>query len=203
MRKALEAPEAETKACATCRKTPDQNPSCGETCIRKLLDYLDRNANKFEIRQTNSEELGYGVYLKAGQASVAAGNMLGAYLGEVLPKGHDLANEDYVFTVCNQQAIIDARTYGNWTRFINHHCTYPNVVAEEIVVGRCYVIVFKSRTQILAGQELVAHYGDNYFEENQKCYCSRKRGNTAAGRPHKSLPMGGHAALAKKRYRDR
>lgn len=65
-----------------------------------------------------------------------------------------------------------AREFGNWTRFVNHHCN-PNLSVGVGMYGHRRAVVFRANRDIAAGEQLCIHYGEDYFNNlNIDCNCN-------------------------------
>lgn len=75
--------------------------------------------------------------------------------------------------------MIDAKSQGNWTRYMNSSCD-PNLEAFTEQVGKIRVVVFKPRRKISRNEELCFYYGADFFKTHKiaKCLCR------AYGAPH-------------------
>lgn len=127
---------------------------------------------KIEIRSTPN--MGRGVYAKV---DIPEDELLGEYLGELIPidgyYGHDSA---YVFEF-DSFVSCDARQFGNWTRFMNHHCS-ENVKPLTFIYGTRSVIAFKTTRPIAAGEQLCTWYGRGYFTGGGTvCKCDNEVGD--------------------------
>ncbi|XP_055593852.1 probable histone-lysine N-methyltransferase CG1716 [Uranotaenia lowii] len=165
---------------------------CGEDCLNKLLMIEcgqrcvvgDRCTNKriqkaeyANCQVFRTEKKGFGV-----QASIAIppGEFIMEYVGEVLnsEQFEDRAeiyskekNKHYYFMALRSDAIIDATTKGNISRFINHSCD-PNAETQKWTVNGELRIGFFSTKYILPGEEITFDYQfQRYGRKAQKCYC--------------------------------
>ena len=67
-------------------------------------------------------------------------------------------------------AKLDASSEGNWTRFINNHCSAPNVVSTFVNMGGYRRIIFKALRNIEVYEELLVTYTSDYWERHV-CHC--------------------------------
>ncbi|KAH8771792.1 hypothetical protein F5883DRAFT_415603 [Diaporthe sp. PMI_573] len=114
--------------------------------------------------------MGYGVCTGAG---IRRGDIVGEYLGRLLPLDWDTArgqDHSYSFELENV-GVVDAGEYGNITRFINHRCK-PNLEVEFITYGRRRCIAFAADRDIAPGEQLFIHYGDDHFARSKPCLCN-------------------------------
>ncbi|XP_066260562.1 histone-lysine N-methyltransferase Set2 [Euwallacea similis] len=165
---------------------------CGDDCLNRLLmiecgdlcQVRNRCTNKrfqkslfapVEVFKTEKKGLG----LRAA-ANIAYGEFIIEYVGEVVnPEEFDKRAEVYskdknihfYFMSLRADAIIDATTKGNISRFINHSCD-PNAETEKWTVNGELRIGFFSTRTILAGEEITFDYRfQRYGKEAQRCYC--------------------------------
>lgn len=88
----------------------------------------------FQIRKTQSK--GYGFY---AVEEIPANSFIIEYMGEVIDyaefKKRFETNEDenFYYLAISQSRYIDARIYGNESRFVNHSCE-PNAIADKWIV---------------------------------------------------------------------
>ncbi|CAI4230867.1 unnamed protein product [Auanema sp. JU1783] len=146
---------------------------CGNRVAQKGSKY------RVEIFRTNDSR-GWGV---RALSKIPAGAFLGEYTGELL---HDAeANrriDSYLFetTVGENTYTVDARLFGNFTRFINHSCE-PNSKVCMVVWDwhndqLNHICVFASRT-IARGEEITISYGDHWWRTKiyeHSCLCKEK-----------------------------
>ncbi|KAK7941579.1 uncharacterized protein PG986_013966 [Apiospora aurea] len=173
---------------------------CGQACYEWFrAGNVARLENECELRPLHyrSKIGGHGLFLRAdAPASIQRGDLVGEYLGELVPlepgpenpNAADAvdasANSRYVFNI-QDRWNVDAATWGNETRFINHHCA-PNLKSVVIVVGGRRLITFRALRAIKAGEELTMNYGDGYFQPGEQCYCNVNGGVKA----HDPRPRG-------------
>uniref|UniRef100_A0A8C2U627 [histone H3]-lysine(9) N-methyltransferase n=1 Tax=Coturnix japonica TaxID=93934 RepID=A0A8C2U627_COTJA len=106
----------------------------------------------------------------------------GEYVGELISDSEaDVREEDsYLFDLDNKDGevyCIDARFYGNISRFINHLCE-PNLIPVRVFMShqdlRFPRIAFFSTRHIEAGEEIGFDYGDRFWDIKGKffsCQC--------------------------------
>lgn len=119
--------------------------------------------------------MGYGLFSKV---SWSAGEILGPYLGELLPSKPPQIG--YVHSVkiglnstvqdVDTVAYVDAEVVGNFVRFANHSCDF-NALIEKARVGTERVLAMRARESIKAGEQVLINYGDEYFGEGNWCSC--------------------------------
>ena len=66
-------------------------------------------------------------------------------------------------------AVISAKRYGNWTRFINHSCD-ASARFHTVRVGERYRVVVKSVREVGLFEELTVDYGEAYWN-GRRCQC--------------------------------
>ncbi|KAI7777497.1 hypothetical protein LA080_003446 [Diaporthe eres] len=120
------------------------------------------------IEIAEAGQLGKGAF---ATADIPKYTLLGEYLGELVPADWMVdATDPYIFTI-EDEFVITAKDYGNWTRFVNHHCD-PNVSAAVGMYGHRRSIVYRANRDIAAGEQLCIHYGENYFSNlGMSCQC--------------------------------
>lgn len=183
--------KTEDSQCSKCQlKLHDFPDRCGQQCYDwwRNCGPMSRLENDCELRPLpwNSGFPGHGVYLKettpggARMPSIARGQLVGEYVGELVPLDRDGAeyagqqNGRYIFEGPFKRWLIDAGKWGNSSRFINHHCR-PNLKAVPVVVGGRRLVTFRALRAVRAGDELTVNYGSAYFTRyNEKCRCNCK-----------------------------
>ena len=163
-------------------------------CNSECLCSIDRCPNRVSQQEDQSKNVtivgtsikGFGVVVN--ESLPHSGTFVGEYVGEVLTemearqrmaltKNYDhnyllLYNEHQLQNLT--QTFIDARHYGNWTRFINHSCE-PNlqVVPIRIDQPKPPHLVFFTLRPIESGEELSYSYGTEIDSVHSKpCHCS-------------------------------
>jgi hypothetical protein len=150
---------------------------CRTHCYKKFLaDDAEFGNNNTEIREMTKDY--YGVFVPENGSTIPAGTCLGEYLGKLFPRSYD-TNSSYVWNLTHPDLPepgpdIDAETFANWTRFMNHHCK-NNVTGSMRMVGRRWCVIFTTDVDIKPGTELTIHYGSSYFTEHFKCLCDDKK----------------------------
>lgn len=154
--------------------------SRGETCeANDCVDEFRRQVSAYgenitEIRTVPG--MGKGVF---ATATIPSGVWIGEYLGKLIaPQLQDesrVQGNMYLFEF-DDKVLCDASQFGNWTRFMNHHCN-PNVAAMDFTYARRKVIGFRTTRRIEKGQQLFIWYGVEYFQGNDLwCRCSAEQG---------------------------
>lgn len=150
-------------------------------CPRALQGRDAHAKGLVEIRDTGNPNLGFGVYVRP-KAAIKSGQILGEYVGELVPTNID-RKSDYRFDI-SRFVAIDSEAYGNWTRFMNHHCDF-NVDSIRTQVGGRAAIVFQANRDIGPNEEVLIYYGEQYFSSaGVQCYCS------VSTKPHKPRQVG-------------
>lgn len=102
-----------------------------------------------------------------------ANTIIGEYVGIFIPCNSDAASkyvdDTYNFTLNDisddkEMALLSARLYGNWTRFINHSNDpdVRNIRYDQVQVMNRSRIVIRTTRKIEFGEEIVGDYGPNY-----------------------------------------
>uniref|UniRef100_A0A4W6EJY0 Euchromatic histone-lysine N-methyltransferase 2 n=1 Tax=Lates calcarifer TaxID=8187 RepID=A0A4W6EJY0_LATCA len=117
---------------------------------------------------------------------IPQGSFICEYVGELISDAEADVREDdsYLFDLDNKDGevyCIDARYYGNISRFINHLCD-PNLIPVRVFMLhqdlRFPRIAFFSSRDILSGQELGFDYGDRFWDIKSKyftCQCGSEK----------------------------
>lgn len=151
---------------------------CGEDCLNRLLmiecgpkcNVGERCTNKrFQGAQYShckvfrTELKGFGIQ---AAALIAPGDFIMEYVGEVLDstqfekRATDYSakeNKHYYFMALRSDAVIDATTRGNISRFINHSCD-PNAETQKWTVNGELRIGFFCTKPIMPGEEITFDY---------------------------------------------
>ena len=152
------------------------------TCHNRVSQQNDQSDN---VKIISTPTTGYGVVLKT--ALPHPGTFVGEYIGEVLSEtdAHQRIQstkdfEDNYLLLYNEhqsnsvtKTFIDARYYGNWTRFINHSCN-PNLHIVPIRIDQPEPprLVFFTLRAIEANEELSYSYGSTIDTHSSKpCRC--------------------------------
>jgi uncharacterized protein len=128
-------------------------------------EILNNLLPKLSIAKVN-DKIGYGVF---ANENIAVGTYLGEY-GGILKKRHKKLFKNnfycmrYSFYEEDFSYIIDAGGGGNHTRFINHN-NNPNVEIRSAVVKNLLRIIFIAAKPIKKNEQLLCHYGDEYWKD--------------------------------------
>uniref|UniRef100_A0A4W6EPX0 Euchromatic histone-lysine N-methyltransferase 2 n=1 Tax=Lates calcarifer TaxID=8187 RepID=A0A4W6EPX0_LATCA len=139
--------------------------SCYRTCKNRVV----QAGIKVRLQLYRTEKMGWG-------CSSSAGYSPGKLHLRVRGTG------SHVFSVQDGEVYcIDARYYGNISRFINHLCD-PNLIPVRVFMLhqdlRFPRIAFFSSRDILSGQELGFDYGDRFWDIKSKyftCQCGSEK----------------------------
>uniref|UniRef100_A0A452E511 [histone H3]-lysine(9) N-methyltransferase n=1 Tax=Capra hircus TaxID=9925 RepID=A0A452E511_CAPHI len=147
--------------------------SCWRTCRNRVV----QNGRGWQLYRT--QNMGWGV---RSLQDIPLGTFVCEYVGELISDSEaDVREEDsYLFDLDNKDGelyCIDARFYGNVSRFINHHCE-PNLVPVRVFMShqdlRFPRIAFFSTRLIEAGEQLGFDYGQRFWDIKGKlfsCLC--------------------------------
>ncbi|KAK4652877.1 hypothetical protein QC762_0077720 [Podospora pseudocomata] len=163
--------------CLVCHSwyRPDSEECNQYTCYAPFRDQLAEWAkDHIAIRMT--PDRGYGAFMKPGR-DVEQDEIIGIYYGMICKHDSEhVPNSAYVYEMDDHIGEypynIDAGMYGNWTRFINHHCR-PNVACSPETIGGIRVLVFKALRPIEERHEIYVNYGRSYFDKSKmQCRCN-------------------------------
>ncbi|EDW82541.2 uncharacterized protein Dwil_GK25076 [Drosophila willistoni] len=165
---------------------------CGARCINRMLMIEcgplctngDRCTNKrfqqhqcWPCRVFRTEKKGCGI---TAELQIPPGEFIMEYVGEVIDaeefeRRQHLYSKDrnrhYYFMALRGEAIIDATSKGNISRYINHSCD-PNAETQKWTVNGELRIGFFSVKTILPGEEITFDYQyQRYGRDAQRCYC--------------------------------
>lgn len=142
---------------------------CGHT-LDEWLSGGEGWENLFELKDT-TDGRGVGAYAKR---DFEKDTILGAYTGKLLPtkqlSGYaqqiEVGPQLYSKGTELPHFYIDAAEYGNWTRFINHHCSAFNAKFFQLRVGATRMLTAVTTSKIKKGEEILVSYGAQYFTES-------------------------------------
>ncbi|KAG7480473.1 hypothetical protein MATL_G00056510 [Megalops atlanticus] len=177
--------------------------SCWRTCRNRVV----QNGPRVRLQVFRTRNMGWGVRTLQ---NIPQGTFVCEYVGEIISDAEaDIReNDSYLFNLDNKVGdvyCIDARFYGNISRFINHMCE-PNLLPVQVFTShqdlRFPHVAFFACRNISAGDELGFDYGDHFWEIKSKhfsCRCgSPKCRHTEAAiaqRQADSSPEGQQRAL--------
>ncbi|XP_040261388.1 histone-lysine N-methyltransferase EHMT2 isoform X3 [Bufo bufo] len=157
----------------------NQACACWQTCKNRVV----QSGIKVRLQLYRTAKMGWGV--RALQ-TIPQGSFICEYVGELISDAEADVREDdsYLFDLDNKDGevyCIDARYYGNVSRFINHLCE-PNLIPVRVFMShqdlRFPRIAFFSGRDIRAGEELGFDYGDRFWDIKSKyftCQCGSER----------------------------
>uniref|UniRef100_A0A8C3HDG9 [histone H3]-lysine(9) N-methyltransferase n=1 Tax=Chrysemys picta bellii TaxID=8478 RepID=A0A8C3HDG9_CHRPI len=157
------------------------NQAC--TCWRNCKNRVVQSGIKVRLQLYRTAKMGWGV--RALQ-TIPQGTFICEYVGELISDAEADVREDdsYLFDLDNKDGevyCIDARYYGNVSRFINHLCE-PNIIPVRVFMLhqdlRFPRIAFFSSRDIRAGEELGFDYGDRFWDIKSKyftCQCGAEK----------------------------
>ncbi|KAK7896836.1 hypothetical protein WMY93_022161 [Mugilogobius chulae] len=153
--------------------------SCWRTCKNRVV----QKGLRVRMELFRTQKKGWGV--RALQ-DIPQGTFVCQYVGEIITddEAEMRQNDAYLFSLDDkEQYCIDARYYGNISRFLNHMCE-PNLLAVRVFTThqdlRFPHIAFFASQSIQAGEELGFNYGDHFWEVKSKmftCECGSPRCN--------------------------
>ncbi|XP_067865458.1 histone-lysine N-methyltransferase EHMT2 isoform X2 [Heterodontus francisci] len=157
------------------------NQAC--SCWRSCKNRVVQSGIKVRLQLYRTEKMGWGV--RALQ-DIPQGTFICEYVGEIISDAEADVREDdsYLFDLDNKDGevyCIDARYYGNVSRFINHLCD-PNIIPVRVFMLhqdlRFPRIAFFSSRDIKTGEELGFDYGDRFWDIKCKyftCQCGSEK----------------------------
>ncbi|XP_061459611.1 histone-lysine N-methyltransferase EHMT1 isoform X2 [Rhineura floridana] len=160
--------------------------SCWRTCRNRVV----QNGLRARLQLFRTQKTGWGVRT---MQDIPLGTFVCEYVGELISDSEANVREEdcYLFDLGNKDRdvyCIDARFYGNISRFINHFCE-PNLIAVRVFMShqdlRFPRIAFFSSRPIQAGEEIGFDYGERFWNIKGKyfsCLCGspKCRHSTAA-----------------------
>uniref|UniRef100_A0A673I5S5 Euchromatic histone-lysine N-methyltransferase 1b n=1 Tax=Sinocyclocheilus rhinocerous TaxID=307959 RepID=A0A673I5S5_9TELE len=153
--------------------------SCWRTCKNRVV----QNGLRIRLQLFRTQMMGWGV--KTLQ-DIPQGTFVCEYVGEIISdtEADVRENDSYLFSLDSKVGdmyCVDARFYGNISRFINHHCE-PNLFPCRVFTShqdlRFPHIAFFACKNISAGDELGFDYGDHFWDVKGKlfrCQCGSSK----------------------------
>nr|XP_057920138.1 histone-lysine N-methyltransferase EHMT1 [Doryrhamphus excisus] len=153
--------------------------SCWRTCKNRVV----QNGLSTKLQLFRAGKKGWGV--RALQ-DIPQGTFVCEYIGEIISEAEAemRQNDAYLFSLTDKpqaQYCIDARFYGNISRFLNHMCE-PNLFACRVFTThqdlRFPHIAFFASENIKAGEELGFNYGKHFWQVKSKvfsCECGSSK----------------------------
>ncbi|XP_053551684.1 histone-lysine N-methyltransferase EHMT1 isoform X2 [Bombina bombina] len=157
------------------------NHAC--SCWRDCRNRVVQNGQKVRLQLFRTKQMGWGV---RSLQDIPMGTFVCEYVGELISDAEADVREDdtYLFDLDNKDGemyCIDARFYGNISRFINHLCE-PNLLPVRVFMShqdlRFPRIAFFSSRQIQAGEQIGFDYGDRFWDIKGKlfsCKCGSSK----------------------------
>ncbi|XP_076614216.1 histone-lysine N-methyltransferase EHMT1 isoform X1 [Chaetodon auriga] len=168
-----------------CREEPPLIFECNHACScwRTCKNRVVQNGLRTKLQLFRTTKKGWGV--RALQ-DIPQGSFVCEYVGEIISEAEAemRQNDAYLFSLDDKPQdlyCIDARFYGNISRFLNHMCE-PNLFACRVFTThqdlRFPHIAFFASENIAAGEELGFDYGDHFWEVKSKlfsCECGSSK----------------------------
>uniref|UniRef100_G3Q1W8 Euchromatic histone-lysine N-methyltransferase 1b n=1 Tax=Gasterosteus aculeatus aculeatus TaxID=481459 RepID=G3Q1W8_GASAC len=168
-----------------CREEPPLIFECNHACScwRTCKNRVVQNGIRTRLQLFRTSKKGWGV--RAVQ-DIPQGTFVCEYVGEIISEAEAemRQNDTYLFSLDDKPQdlyCIDARFYGNISRFLNHMCE-PNLFACRVFTThqdlRFPHIAFFASENIKAGEELGFNYGDHFWEVKSKsfsCECGSSK----------------------------
>uniref|UniRef100_A0A7N6C4J5 Euchromatic histone-lysine N-methyltransferase 1b n=1 Tax=Anabas testudineus TaxID=64144 RepID=A0A7N6C4J5_ANATE len=168
-----------------CREEPPLVFECNHACScwRTCKNRVVQNGLRTRLQLFRTSKKGWGV--RALQ-DIPQGTFVCEYVGEIISEAEAemRQNDAYLFSLDDKPQdlyCIDARFYGNISRFLNHMCE-PNLFACRVFTThqdlRFPHIAFFASENIKSGEELGFNYGDHFWEVKSKlfsCECGSSK----------------------------
>lgn len=150
--------------------------NCGlQECIDDFQSGIALNgSNQTEIRGLGDRRGGKGVF---ATAPIGKDTRLGEFLGELVPAAAAARGPDGRYSArLDETTVVEARQFGNWTRFVNHHCR-PNVRVDPAMYGARRCMLLRAVRDIVPGEQLSANFGAEHFVQlGRRCRCDAQPG---------------------------
>ncbi|XP_069561835.1 histone-lysine N-methyltransferase EHMT1 isoform X1 [Brachyistius frenatus] len=168
-----------------CREEPPLIFECNHACScwRTCKNRVVQNGLRTRLQLFRTSKKGWGVRTLQ---DIPQGSFICEYVGEIISEAEAemRQNDAYLFSLDDKPQdlyCIDARFYGNVSRFLNHMCE-PNLFACRVFTThqdlRFPHIAFFASENIKAGEELGFNYGDHFWEVKSKllsCECGSSK----------------------------
>uniref|UniRef100_A0A671Y5F6 Euchromatic histone-lysine N-methyltransferase 1b n=1 Tax=Sparus aurata TaxID=8175 RepID=A0A671Y5F6_SPAAU len=168
-----------------CREEPPLIFECNHACScwRTCKNRVVQNGLRTKLQLFRTSKKGWGVRTLQ---DIPQGTFVCEYVGEIISEAEAemRQNDAYLFSLDDKPQdlyCIDARFYGNISRFLNHMCD-PNLFACRVFTThqdlRFPHIAFFASESIMAGEELGFDYGDHFWEVKSKlfsCECGSSK----------------------------
>ncbi|XP_006881973.1 PREDICTED: histone-lysine N-methyltransferase EHMT2-like [Elephantulus edwardii] len=155
------------------------NQAC--SCWRNCKNRVVQSGIKVRLQLYRTAKMGWGV---CALQTIPQGTFICEYVGELISDAEADVREDdsYLFDLDNKDGEgIDARYYGNISRFINHLCD-PNIIPVRVFMLhqdlRFPRIAFFSSRDIRTREELGFDYSDRFWDIKSKyftCQCGSEK----------------------------
>ncbi|XP_029025325.1 histone-lysine N-methyltransferase EHMT1 isoform X2 [Betta splendens] len=170
-----------------CREEPPLIFECNHACScwRTCKNRVVQNGLRTRLQLFRTSKKGWGVRTLQ---DIPQGTFVCEYVGEIISEAEAemRQNDAYLFSLDDKVKLedlfcIDARFYGNVSRFLNHMCE-PNLFACRVFTTHQDLhfphIAFFASENIKAGEELGFNYGDHFWEVKSKlfsCECGSSK----------------------------
>lgn len=156
---------------------PESCP-CGVNCENTVIQ---RGSNK-SIEKFQTNEKGWGI---RAQKSIKNNSFIIEYVGEVVTEDEykrrvttmysERSKHESYCLYLDRGMVIDAHSFGNYSRFINHSCDPNCDVQKWYISGQPRMAIFAIK-DILANEELSFDYKFQSYDENaiELCHCYSK-----------------------------
>ncbi|ENH61360.1 Histone-lysine N-methyltransferase EZH2 [Fusarium oxysporum f. sp. cubense race 1] len=162
-------------------------------------------AKSLALGESQLEGVGYGLFTIE---DIAQDDFIIEYVGELITHDEGVRREarrgdvfdeesniSYVFTLLDNEGIwVDAATYGNLSRYINHASESDkrgcNITPRILYVNGEYRIKFTAMRDIKAGEELFFNYGENFPNLTKKLLDHKVGGKSDQGKKRSRRPNG-------------
>lgn len=130
---------------------------------KKYLETYCFDPNGYLVKNI-TPEVGFGLF---SNQDISKNTFIGEYAGELLKPCHYLSSTDYQYKYplefeSDRFLSIDAKYFGNHTRFINHSYS-PNLDKYYAFFEGLYHVIFQANRDIKKGEQLTFNYGKNYW----------------------------------------
>lgn len=150
---------------------------CSETCWcpASCHNRVVQRGIKYKLQVHRTATMGWSV---CALETIPRGAFVCEYVGELISDAEaDIREDDsYLFDLENSDGeifCIDARFYGNVSRFINHLCD-PNLMPIRVFIDhhdkRFPRLAYFSTKEIVAGEELGFDYGDRFWDIKSRSF---------------------------------
>ncbi|KAG6418511.1 hypothetical protein SASPL_120715 [Salvia splendens] len=162
-------------------------PSC--KCPPSCMNRVSQGGTHPELEIFKTKSMGWGV---RSRNHILPGSFICEYVGEILSEteaNQKIGKDEYLFDMCHGKSqdddyALDAASYGNIGRFINHSCD-PNVFTQKVFYDhedkKMPHIMFFAGKKIPARHELMNDY--NYANvidahgklKSKACHCGSRK----------------------------